>query len=1598
MELFSGTGSVGRVLREAGWEVVSLDVNPRWGADIQEDILTWDYTTFGPKTFDLVTASPPCVEFSRALTTRQRQLDHADKVVCKVLDIIRYFGPKWWWIENPATGILKSRPYMSELAYVNIDYCQFSDWGYQKPTRFWGIFPGGKLEDRVCNGHDCPNLVGPPSRVGGRRRHRIQLSGNESFPATWKQYRIPKDVVKYLMGMESRERVWDESPLPDWLKPLARVGMPGIVQPGDPIRACGERQLVLKVKANDGMGSTHLLDALVDTGAEANLLSKNLFPDGSWKVARRPLNLLTVAGERLEGGDKEINLDLTFGIEGDSEGTWVSHGLFHSADIHVDAILSFPWLRERGLTVCAQSGCLALETETPPMPRISNYVVPPVTEEFWFDSVKVGPGESLEFMVPVECDMGQESPLNGRERRLVQRIIASVSDHGKYVRSVVAARNPLTCPGIEENKAAILADFQDSVFKGRVSANPPKRGPLGEAVIEVIPGSEAKKQRPIQLSGVRREAFITLTKEWLKDQKIEPGVGPWSSPGFVVAKKAGKWRGVIDYRALNSATVNDSYPLPRISDILVRQGGRHLFSVIDLKDAFHQIPLEKGSRPLTGMSTPLGLMQWRVMPQGIKNGPPIFQRVLEWVLQSVSDVADPYFDDIIVGTVRRPGMSDEDLVAQHAADVRCVLEKLKEHDLVADFAKSVFFSTAVEFCGHILEDGQRRPSPGKLMSVQKFELPKTITALRGFLGLTNYYAEYVREYAHLAAPLMEKLKVDRVDGKKGSKKKIVWTEEDKVAFEKLKASLVEGLSLQHLNPDRPFVLRTDASDRAIGAVLEQLVDKERTGHITPEEAKTLKTVPVAFFSRKLTTGQVQRWTPREKEAYAVVSALEKWASWIGFQPVLVLTDHRSLEHWATEVLETPTGPSGRRARWHQLLSHFDVTVGYVPGKDNTVADVQSRYAYPASKALQDVSFHGSEKDQEEMEKIIADEIAEERQCAMVWVRPVSGGQGSGRPQFTFARPRVSAPPSPSPVSPPGEAPSPEPLGPPPASASSPPDQVSPGLESEGSDSDESASSEPPPPPLSWTGDWTWWYERCPKWGEKWKRTHTGYVWAEGIRLVDGKRMYFDGRLCVPTGTATVVLREHHNAIGHVGGDRLLAEMERWYDFGDPSEVKKIAGEIIKRCGVCQATEHPHHSMKAPLRPTPIPPRLMDSVALDVFYMEPIRYQGIEYDCMVLCVDRHSGWIVASPQQRKGLTAKKVALDMLDRAWGPFGVPSIVTSDRGPQFAGAWWRTLCAGLGIRVSHAHAYHHQANGRAEAAGRQLRVMLRKLHAEERGINWVEALPRALRNIHDRRGEAGLSPYEIVFGRLRPLEGVSYEPPREAQDALDFIQHMQDMDIKVANRLNEQHQKETAAVNRGRDPHKTFIPGQKVWYLRPRGPVTGEKMATWWLGPCPILSRTGESSYNVEVRPGVSVAAHVTQLKPYWEEVTGESIPLHFFKGGAEDLEVAPDEWVVDKIIRHRTVMGKLQFLTLWKGYDRSEATWEPVNHFIHRYSSDLVKYCGDHGIPVDLIEYLSPVPHESRSSSVRFGGVTVLGESQESVPLNETGGRRRLKSPPE
>ena len=202
----------------------------------------------------------------------------------------------------------------------------------------------------------------------------------------------------------------------------------------------------------------------------------------------------------------------------------------------------------------------------------------------------------------------------------------------------------------------------------------------------------------------------------------------------------------------------------------------------------------------------------------------------------------------------------------------------------------------------------------------------------------------------------------------------------------MKQALLSAVGLHFVDPDRGFVLRTDASDYAVGAVLEQVLDDGRHR-------------AVAFWSRVLAKGPIRTWTPREKEVYAIVMALRKWAGHIALHPVTVCTNHQSLQSWHKEHVNTPSGAASRRARWHETLAKFDLTVVYVLGKDNTVADRLSRWAYPASKGMTDVSAHGDEAETAEAKRIIEMEPLMEEEgvkCFVVMAADAPLGRRMGR--------------------------------------------------------------------------------------------------------------------------------------------------------------------------------------------------------------------------------------------------------------------------------------------------------------------------------------------------------------------------------------------------------------------------------------------------------------------------------------------------------------------------------------------------------------------------------------------------------------------------
>ena len=197
LELFAGTGSVGNVAKELGYDVISLDRDME--AEIQIDITKWDYTDLPRGLFDVIWASPPCTEYSRAKTIGIRDIAGSNKVVQRTIEIIEYFSPKYWIIENPQTGLLKDQEFMKWIPYKDIDYCKYG-MPYRKRTRLWNNIDGWQPKP-LCK-RDCNSMN------EGRTRHiqEAQQGGNtaerrltqQTF-ATTDLYKVPAELIKEIL-------------------------------------------------------------------------------------------------------------------------------------------------------------------------------------------------------------------------------------------------------------------------------------------------------------------------------------------------------------------------------------------------------------------------------------------------------------------------------------------------------------------------------------------------------------------------------------------------------------------------------------------------------------------------------------------------------------------------------------------------------------------------------------------------------------------------------------------------------------------------------------------------------------------------------------------------------------------------------------------------------------------------------------------------------------------------------------------------------------------------------------------------------------------------------------------------------------------------------------------------------------------------------------------------------------------------------------------------------------------------------------------------------------------------------------------------------
>ena len=408
--------------------------------------------------------------------------------------------------------------------------------------------------------------------------------------------------------------------------------------------------------------------------------------------------------------------------------------------------------------------------------------------------------------------------------------------------------------------------------------------------------TKSRKYSPDDLKFIHAEVQVLLDAG-----VIEKSNSPWRAQVLVAKETNHRKRLVIDYsQTVNRYTQLDAYPLPNL-DSVVRQAAQYkVFSSIDLKSAYHQVPLKEEDKPFTAFEADEGLYQFTRLPFGVTNGVGCFQRcVNEFISQNSLKDTFAYLDNVYVC-----GRDDQ----EHAENLKKFLAAAKCHNWTFNDSKCEFGIRKLNILGSVVENGEIHPDPDRLKPLINMPVPSDAKELKRVVGLFSYYSKWIPKFSDKIAPLIHV-------------KSFPLGNSAKIAFEELK-SVVASAVVQAVDHSLPFELECDASDFALSGVLNQ------NGR------------PVAFFSRTL-HGPELKWPSVEKEACAIVESVQHWRHYLTGHRFTLRTDQRSVSFMFNQTRKGKV-KNDKIYRWRLDLSCYNFDIVYRPGIENVVPDAFSR--------------------------------------------------------------------------------------------------------------------------------------------------------------------------------------------------------------------------------------------------------------------------------------------------------------------------------------------------------------------------------------------------------------------------------------------------------------------------------------------------------------------------------------------------------------------------------------------------------------------------------------------------------------------------------
>jgi transposase InsO family protein len=872
---------------------------------------------------------------------------------------------------------------------------------------------------------------------------------------------------------------------------------------------------------------------------------------------------------------------------------------------------------------------------------------------------------------------------------------------------------------------------------------------LAEHDIELIPGAQPFRETCRRQNPEKGKAAQETVDDLLRLGMAVESKSPFASGIVIVRKKDGSYRMCVDYRKLNAITKKDAYPIPRIDDTIEKLGEARYFSGLDLTSGFWQIPLTEQAKERTAFVSPTGLFEMTRMPFGLCNATATFQRMMVKALARISsrygNLVLCYIDDILIAT-RTP--------EEHLERLQQVFDCLRDANLKIKSCKCQFFEVEIKFLGRVISEGTIKPDVEAVRPIKEMASPVNVAQLRSFLGLTGYYREFVKGYADIVAPLSRLLRTSV---------QWQWTEGCEEAVQALKEGLISVPILQLPTEDGEYVLDTDASEVALGAVLHQWQFLDGVWKL-----------PVISYGSKTLNSAQRRYSVSRREMLAILTFVEKFACHLAGRTFTVRTDCSSLVWlmnyaWENNALAT---------RWIARLQGFSFKVIHKLRNKNQAADALSKLPQAYQQVhdewasilknrqghhpfLEFLAESTSKEISELIDRLVSNAIRSKGYVRVDELEPVKG------------RDRTSV------------APMPKRRGPKKTldlTAKDLPDvsdavkviALRPRYTKEQLAVEQQQDQQLAVmrnllrfPAGSEEEGFKLEVRKLNRKGKRWFNQHRASLKVDRDGLLckfvveEGYGDHY--QVISPRAYVMQLVQRAHEHWGHWGPGKIVAILRRSYDWPGLQEDVKLC---IDSCMVCQKAKAAVKKPRRPLR------SIKSSRPNELIQIDFVKFASdSEYVGCYVFVDHFTKWCVAA--RVKNTEANTLASKFWKYWIRTFGFPLVIQTDQGVEFESLTFKELCRVIRTVKIHSSAYHPQTNGLVERTNRTFIGLLRCLTGEETGLwhEWIQHAEMAYNSaVHD---STGFTPHYLMFGRERetPLSMLIpayYEP--ETADLQEF------------------------------------------------------------------------------------------------------------------------------------------------------------------------------------------------------------------------------------